>query len=346
MLKERGPAFQRAGVLVEMPELLRELGVEPARVFDEAEIPLNSLTIDARLRFSAMLRLLHVAAERTSRADLGVLIGSRFRLSHHGVMGRLMASAPTLRDALQDFVAWQPGYSSGGIVYIGKMDDVFTVGYGIQEQATVGRRQLYDAVLTIGVRMVSQLTGGAAAPRLLCVCHSEPADAAAYRKILRAPVTFGADRTCMVLDSRSMNARGVGANAAERMAILDELRANPGFARSASSLLLRCLRPLLHAGLPSMEAVAECMGMQSRTLRRRLAAEGATFEELRDSVRYAIAQELLELTDLPVSEVGLSVAFASPNVFSEAFRRWSGSSPSQWRARSRQEKALLQACSV
>jgi AraC-like DNA-binding protein len=48
-------------------------------------------------------------------------------------------------------------------------------------------------------------------------------------------------------------------------------------------------------------------------------------------VRYALAREFLALTDLPVGEVAAAVGFGSPGVFSETFRRWSGTTPSDWR---------------
>ena len=89
-----------------------------------------------------------------------------------------------------------------------------------------------------------------------------------------------------------------------------------------------------------MSAVAAELGVHPRTLRRRLAVEGQTFERLRDRVRYAVAREMLEFTKIPISEISAFLAFASPGVFSAAFRRWSKMSPSTWRKLSllRQQK--------
>jgi AraC-like DNA-binding protein len=78
--------------------------------------------------------------------------------------------------------------------------------------------------------------------------------------------------------------------------------------------------------------VAEELGMHPRTLRRRLKAEGFVFEDLRDEVRLASALELLELTDLSMGDVAAALSYASPEVFSEAFRRMRDVSPREWRA--------------
>jgi AraC-like DNA-binding protein len=72
------------------------------------------------------------------------------------------------------------------------------------------------------------------------------------------------------------------------------------------------------------------LGLHPRTLRRRLREEGQTFERLRDGVRFAVARELLVLTDIPAADVGAFLGFETPGVFSRAFRRWSGTSPSRW----------------
>ena len=80
-----------------------------------------------------------------------------------------------------------------------------------------------------------------------------------------------------------------------------------------------------------MQTAAVAMGVTPRTLRRQLLAEALTFEAVRDDVRFAVARELLEMTRLPVGDVSAALAFASHSTFDQAFRRWSGMSPSAWR---------------
>lgn len=81
-----------------------------------------------------------------------------------------------------------------------------------------------------------------------------------------------------------------------------------------------------------MPDVAEHLGTTPRTLRRALAAEGASFEALKDRVRYAMAREVLALTTLPIGDIALTLDFATPSAFVRAFRRWAGQTPSAFRA--------------
>ena len=82
-----------------------------------------------------------------------------------------------------------------------------------------------------------------------------------------------------------------------------------------------------------MRAVAAHLGFHPRALRRALASEGTTFEAIKDEIRYAVAQELLCLTQLPAADVSMSLGYGTPSAFVHAFHRWSGTSPIRWRRR-------------
>jgi AraC-like DNA-binding protein len=46
-----------------------------------------------------------------------------------------------------------------------------------------------------------------------------------------------------------------------------------------------------------------------------------------------MALELLDMTALPIGDIGRAVAFALHGAFIAAFRRWTGMTPRAWRAR-------------
>ena len=77
--------------------------------------------------------------------------------------------------------------------------------------------------------------------------------------------------------------------------------------------------------------MAEFLGVSKRTLYRHLETEGASFQPLLDEVRYGMARELLTITELSVSEIADALAYSTHSHFTEAFRRWSGVTPSDWR---------------
>lgn len=78
-------------------------------------------------------------------------------------------------------------------------------------------------------------------------------------------------------------------------------------------------------------AAAKAMGLSGRTLQSRLADLGTTFADLVDGVRREKALRLVRSGGAPLTEVAFALGFRSPASFSRAFRRWTGTSPSDAR---------------
>ena len=82
----------------------------------------------------------------------------------------------------------------------------------------------------------------------------------------------------------------------------------------------------LVAGAP-MSGVAAALGVSDRTLRRRLAADGTSYQRLLDDVRESLAVELLGTGRLRVQDVAVRLGYAEASSFILAFRRWTGRTP-------------------
>jgi AraC-like DNA-binding protein len=83
---------------------------------------------------------------------------------------------------------------------------------------------------------------------------------------------------------------------------------------------------------PSMTAIAAQLGMQERTLRRRLAAEDTSYGAIVDDVRRKLAIEYLQTTRMSVDDVAWKVGFSDSANLRRAVRRWTGKTISALRA--------------
>ena len=326
-------AMQRLGVGSELPGILKDMGADPAALFSEVGVDLGAVSPDLRLEFPRLLHLLYRAAEVTCCQHIGLLCGMRFEMQHHGMIGALMQTAPTLWQAMEDFVMLQPGHSSGAIVYLHRNGPDHVVGYGIYTQTHPGAVVLYDVAIGVGVRLVRHLLGNGAGPLEVHLSHSAPSNAPLYSRLLRAPVRFDQPRTCMMLDAATMTTRLPGANSHRRREMLNLIASMSSRSTFGLSDRVRneIRRALLH-GAPRMPDIADRLGINERTLRRRLLDEETDFTTLSDEVRLAVANELLALTKLPIGDIASAIGFASPSVFAETFRRWSGQTPTSVRA--------------
>jgi AraC-like DNA-binding protein len=87
---------------------------------------------------------------------------------------------------------------------------------------------------------------------------------------------------------------------------------------------------LLPTGRCSVEHVARSLGVDRRTVHRRLASEGQTFTSLVDATRRDLAQRLVRAQNRPLTEVAEMLGFSSHSNFTRWFRSRFGCSPSQW----------------
>jgi len=92
------------------------------------------------------------------------------------------------------------------------------------------------------------------------------------------------------------------------------------------------LAGMIGHGVINQVAVASAFGLSSRTLHRRLAALGTSFQDLLDEVRCEMACRLLENTTLPVAQVALMLGYSEVSAFTRSFKRRLACGPGAWRA--------------
>ena len=87
----------------------------------------------------------------------------------------------------------------------------------------------------------------------------------------------------------------------------------------------------LSDGIPTLSDIAKRLGMSSRTLQRRLADSGHTYQKLIDEARRQLAEKLLRRTEYALNEVAFLTGFSDQSAFTRAFKRWAGQTPRSFR---------------
>jgi AraC-like DNA-binding protein len=160
--------------------------------------------------------------------------------------------------------------------------------------------------------------------------HPAPSYRAEFDRVFSAPVVFGTKWNAMrfhegflALRQPPINRYVFGVLSDKANALLKSLETSKTVRGQIEGMLI----PALHKGEPSVEKIAEKMGLSRQTLYRKLKAEGATFEKLLDELRHKMALYYLNGRKVSVNETAYLVGFSDPSAFSRAFKRWTGASP-------------------
>ena len=164
--------------------------------------------------------------------------------------------------------------------------------------------------------------------------HPSPGDTALHEAHFGCPVNFSADRDALEVSEAMLDAPNRLGDAGVATFFDSHLDKQLEELDHAPELPIRVRREVsrsLSQGVPTMSAVAGTLGMSGRTLQRRLAEEGHTFQELVDAARRELAERLLRVTDYSLAEVAFMTGFSDQSAFTRAFRRWAGQTPRSYR---------------
>ena len=95
---------------------------------------------------------------------------------------------------------------------------------------------------------------------------------------------------------------------------------------------LRLVLPAyLPDGSPDIRQAARLANMSLRTFQRRLREQGVTYSQLLEELRHDLAIYFLRDPTRHAAEVSRELGYRDPAIFTRAFRRWTGSTPSEFR---------------
>jgi AraC-like DNA-binding protein len=102
--------------------------------------------------------------------------------------------------------------------------------------------------------------------------------------------------------------------------------------RSVAVRVRELLTTKLAYGEPSEENVARLLNLSVRTLQRKLIDSGTTYRRVLDNTRRDMALSYLKVSLCSVTTITYMLGYSATSSFTRAFRRWTGQSPTDWRA--------------
>lgn len=207
---------------------------------------------------------------------------------------------------------------------------------GVTVPSAIGR-QLAESTASMIVSVLRRITGNAVAVIAVRFRHEAPPERGEYRKVFNTSVEFGALRNEIRFAHEALARPLPFANAGAREALAryaqglhEKLYARD---RWAHATLEAIDAAILSGDDRSLKAVARTLGTGARTLQNRLAAEGTGFRALRDRALSETAEGCMTRGEMSLCEIALLLGFSEQSAFNRAFRKWTGSTPGEFRKR-------------
>jgi len=333
----RGPreGTVRIGGSLAIPAVLRSLGADPAEVLGEVGVDLKLFDDpDNLIGFAARSKLVSHCVARTGCGHFGLLVGQQGGLHSFGLVGFLVKFSPDVESALRSYERYLHLHVRGAALNLEVNGDSALLCFDIYQPNIEAVGQIVDGALATAFNVMRNLCGPGWNPTEVRFAHRRPEDLGPFRQLFGPPLRFDAERNSLAFSADWLSRPVPNADPEMRRLLqkqIDALEARhgDGFPEQVRSVLRSAL--LTHDA--GADRVAALFSMHSRTLSRRLHAFGTSFQELVDEGRFEIARQMLDDSDMGVARIADLLSYADASAFTRAFRRWSGTTPALWRAR-------------
>lgn len=318
--------FETAGVAASA--LLAGTGLAPADLDDDT----------ARISCRQAVDLLRNGLRLCGRPGLGLESARGFSLSSYGFLGYAMMSCADLAHAMRIARTY---YRTAGALFELEFTDDGADAFVVRVRDVLGLGDVWPFVVEqffAGIPPLLELLLGHPVPaRRLRLTYPAPPWEERYRETFGCPLVWSADACEYQLDRTLLQAPLARADAgvarlfeASCRELLEEIENEQNLAGTITRSLLS------HTGAPPpADAMARRLNMGTRTLRRRLAELGTSYQKILDEVRRRLALDYLRSTQLSTQEVAELLGFTEATNFRRAFIKWTGESPRQYRRRAR-----------
>ena len=316
-------------------DLLAEMGFHPSALLRGTGVELSAIAdLEARINLDQQIAIYQNALRVSGKAGLGLLQGQRSGLNYLGIVGYAIQTSANLGQALRTLV----NYSS----ISGALMDFHLQAHGdlqvlsvtnISARGDVRRHMLEEHLVTVD-RILKTITGGKFSPTRVTFDYPRPAWASLYAQIFNCHIDFDMPANAYefktsMLDMDVVLSDPVTARACQQKCqeIISQMSSAGSYVNQIRQLIL-----MLPCRSRNLVSVAEEMNISSRSLRRKLATEGVTFQGLLAEVRLKLHCSLSKMQSFPSEEIASLLGFSDGASFRHAFGKWTGSPPSSFRS--------------
>ncbi len=293
---------------------------------------------EARISYFQFGALIHNALWLTKNPALGVDLGRQIHLSHLGMLGLAVMSAPDIGSALEVALRYYRTVAPLWDLSIELRDDHAVLS--VTEVIPIEPPFLSFATESLVTAFEGQahfLYGGPLPELEINLNYPRPAHADRYIEVQPARLNFDQPMTQLVFDRAILKqpiatADPMTARLAERHFARD-LAVSTADTSDGLAGQVRRLLDSAPGEYPGLVEISKHLQTSTRSLRRGLQTLGTSYQRLLDDVRRAHALELATSTAMTSEQMARQLGFSDVRSFRRAFVRWTGFTPQVFRER-------------
>ena len=289
---------------------------------------------DARIPLHNQQLLWQTVQQQLPQPEPGLAVGLQLAPGPFSVLGYLLQSSHTLGEALATAQRYQRLVGEGGELQLVEDDEQLQLRYQPSNPQRPADRPRILALMACWVQWMRPLLKDF---HLLGVqlAHAAPAQQEDYQRCFDCPLEFSAAQYALLLPAAQRQASLTQANPALQSVLRQHAEALLAQLPSESlgARVVALISAQLGHGEPDRAAIARTLHLSERTLQRRLAEEGSSYQQLLNDTRRQMAERHLRDGQLAATDIALLLGYSEPSVFFRAFRQWTGLTPGEYRTR-------------
>jgi AraC-like DNA-binding protein len=314
---------------------LREAGIVLKPLLSSAGLSASQINRkDIRIGVASQIRFLELAAKALSDPLLGFRLMRDADLRLAGLLYYVAASSETLGDALDRAERYSSIVNAGVVLKCFEARNL-TIALRYAGVARHSDRQQMECLATAIIRFCRNSTERRLNPIAVHFVHRRLPQSSEIEKFFGCRIEFAANTDWIIFDKEAKQLRLVAADPYLNEMLLHYCEQALAYRRSREGPLQiaieNAIAPLLPHGKAQLGAIAQTLGVSSRTLARRLAAEGLSFGEILSQLRSDLATHYLSDPNLPISEVAWLLGYKAVSAFSHAYKQSTEMNPSKMR---------------
>jgi AraC-like DNA-binding protein len=316
-------AFERLGY--DAGRLLSDIGVRRADLDDP----------DALIPCAATGALFGSALRERPLKNVGLRLATQTPIGAMGLLDYLIVTSDTVGHGFQQLARYLRLLTGAPFLLELRedQDPILAVYHVDASAATFGVE--YSVALT--VLHIREETGNRARFERVSFTH-QPDDVSEMERVLGCQVHAGASWSGVALPRESWQMPLPRKDPIVHRVLEGHAESLNPQALAMDSLAIdvrRVIASRMANGEIDISAIARHLGISTRTLQRRLATAGLSYQELLDETRREAAETCIINSALSVGEIAYLLGYSEPAAFHRAFRRWTGTTPHVFRARRR-----------